>query len=75
MGEIMRVRYDPKADILYILIKDGEISDSDEIDEDVWIEYDKDGKIAGIEIWNAGEKVIMKALKEIKKELDETVIV
>jgi len=77
MGEIMRVRYDPKADILYILIKDGEISDSDEIDEDVWIEYDKDGKIAGIEIWNAGEKVIMEALKEIKKtsEFNERVIV
>jgi len=77
MGEIMRVRYDPKADILYILIKEGEISDSDEIDEDVWIEYDKDGKIAGIEIWNAGEKVIMEALKEIKKtsEFNERVIV
>jgi len=71
----MKVRYDPKADILYILIREGEISDSDEIDEDVWIEYDKNGRIAGIEIWNAGEKVIMKALKEIKKELDETVIV
>ncbi|RLI81119.1 DUF2283 domain-containing protein [Archaeoglobales archaeon] len=73
----MRVRYDPKADILYILIKEGEISDSDEIDEDVWIEYDKDGKIAGIEIWNAGEKVIMEALKEIKKtsEFNERVIV
>ncbi len=63
----MRVRYDPKADILYFLIKEGEISDTDEIDEDVWIEYDKEGKIAGIEIWNAGEKVIMKALKEIKE--------
>ncbi len=63
----MKVRYDPKADILYLLIKEGEISDTDEIDEDVWIEYDKEGKIAGIEIWNAGEKVIMKALREIKE--------
>ncbi|WP_202318647.1 DUF2283 domain-containing protein [Archaeoglobus neptunius] len=73
----MKVRYDPKADILYILIREGEISDSDEIDEGVWIEYDKDGKTAGIEIWNAGEKVIMKALKEIKKvsELDEAVLI
>lgn len=47
---------DPKADILYILIKEGGISDSDEIDEDVWIEYDKNGRIAGIEIWNAGAR-------------------
>lgn len=63
----MNVRYDPEADILYILIKEGEVSDSDEIDEDIWIEYDEKGEIAGIEIWNAGEKVIMEALKKIKE--------
>lgn len=61
----MKVRFDPEADILYILIKEGEISDTDEIDDDLWIEYDKEGNIVGIEIWNAGEKVIMEALKEI----------
>ncbi len=32
----------------------------------IWIEYDKEDKM-GIEIWNAGEKVVMKALKEIKE--------
>ncbi|ACX73201.1 Protein of unknown function DUF2283 [Methanocaldococcus vulcanius M7] len=62
----MKIRYDPKSDILYILIKEGEIEDTDEIDEDVWIEYDKDGNIVGIELWNAGEKVISNILKEIK---------
>ncbi len=62
----MKIRYDPKSDILYILIKKGEIEDTDEIDEDVWIEYDKDGNIVGIELWNAGEKVISNILKEIK---------
>ena len=62
----MKIRYDPKSDILYILIKEGEVSDTDEIDEDVWIEYDKDGNIIGIELWNAGEKVIGNILKEIK---------
>ncbi|ADC69240.1 Protein of unknown function DUF2283 [Methanocaldococcus sp. FS406-22] len=62
----MKIRYDPKSDILYILIKEGDVSDTDEIDEDVWIEYDKDGNIIGIELWNAGEKVIGNILKEIK---------
>ncbi|NPA62825.1 MAG: DUF2283 domain-containing protein [Methanococci archaeon] len=62
----MKIRYDPKSDILYILIKEGEVSDTYEIDEDVWIEYDKDGNIIGIELWNAGEKVISNILKEIK---------
>jgi len=63
----MKVRYDPKADILYILIKEGEVLNTDEIDEDVWIEYDENGEVMGIEIWNAGEKVIMNALREIEK--------
>ncbi|EHR79046.1 hypothetical protein OCC_01639 [Thermococcus litoralis DSM 5473] len=63
----MKVRYDPKADILYILIKEGEVFDTDEVDEDVWIEYDENGRIMGIEIWNAGEKVIINALREIEK--------
>jgi uncharacterized protein YuzE len=62
----MKIRYDPKSDILYILIKEGEVSDTDEVDEDVWIEYDKDGNIIGIELWNAGENVIGNILKEIK---------
>lgn len=53
----MNVRYDPEADILYILIKEGEVSDSDEVDEDIWVEYDKEGKIAGIEIWSASRRV------------------
>jgi len=63
----MKVRYDSKADILYILIKEGEVLNTDEIDEDVWIEYDENGEVMGIEIWNAGEKVIMNALREIEK--------
>jgi len=63
----MKVRHDPKVDILYILIKEGEVFDTDEVDEDVWIEYDENGEIMGIGIWSAGEKVIMNALKEIEK--------
>lgn len=53
----MNVRYDSEADILYILIKEGEVSDSDEVDEDIWVEYDEEGKIAGIEIWSASKRV------------------
>lgn len=70
----MKVRFDPEADILYILIKEGEISDTDEIDDDLWIEYDKEGNIVGIEIWNAGEKVIMKALKEIEAKTGKATV-
>ena len=63
----MKVRYDPKADILYILIREGPVADTDEVDEDVWFEYDEEGNVVGIEIWNAGENVIRKNLLEIER--------
>jgi len=63
----MKVRYDPKADILYILIRDGPVADTDEVDDDVWFEYDENGNVVGIEIWNAGENVIRKSLLEIER--------
>ncbi len=63
----MKVRYDPKTDILYILIREGPVADTDEVDEDVWFEYDEEGNVVGIEIWNAGENVIRKSLLEIER--------
>ncbi|NJE62085.1 DUF2283 domain-containing protein [Thermococcus sp. 21S7] len=63
----MKVRYDPKADILYILIRDGPVADTDEVDDDVWFEYDENGNVVGIEIWNAGENIIRKSLLEIER--------
>ncbi|NJE11160.1 DUF2283 domain-containing protein [Thermococcus sp. MAR1] len=63
----MKVRYDPKADILYILIREGPVADTDEVDEDVWFEYDENGNVVGIEIWDAGENVIRKSLLEIER--------
>ena len=70
----MKVRYDPKADILYILSREDPVADTDEVDEDVWFEYDENGNVVGIEIWNAGENVIRRSLLEIgryTKELNE----
>nr|QEK14936.1 DUF2283 domain-containing protein [Thermococcus aciditolerans] len=63
----MKVRYDPKADILYLLIREGPVADTDEVDDDVWFEYDENGNVVGIEIWNAGENVIRKSLLEIER--------
>ncbi|MFA4668417.1 DUF2283 domain-containing protein [Pyrococcus kukulkanii] len=31
----MKIRYDPKNKILYILIREGEVTDTDEVAEDV----------------------------------------
>ncbi len=59
----MKVRYDPETDILYILIKEGKVRDTEEIDEDLFVEYDEKGSIVGIEIWQAGKYVISEILK------------
>ena len=62
----MKVRYDPEADILYILVKEGEIKDTEEIDEDLFVEYDENGNIVGIEIWQAGKYVVSEILKSLE---------
>ena len=63
MGEIMKVRYDPEADIFYILIREGMVKDTEEVNEDLFIEYDENGNIIGIEIWQAGKYIVPEILK------------
>lgn len=53
----MKVHYDPKVDILYMVIREGPIYDSRELNEDVRLEYDKKGEIVGIEVVNARRNV------------------
>ena len=37
--------YDAESDILYLVIKEGEIKDTVEVSEDMFIEYDENDKI------------------------------
>lgn len=53
----VRVRYDPEADIVYMLIKEGPIKDTVDVAEDVFIEFAEDESIAGIEVWRARENI------------------
>ena len=59
----MKVRFDPEADILYILIKEGPLKDTVEIAED--------GSIAGLEVWRARENVLKSLLEHIKVMIQE----
>jgi len=45
----MRVRYDSEADILYIFVKEGSTKDTIEVSDDLFVEYDENNHIAGIE--------------------------
>ena len=55
----MKVRYDPEADALYIEIKDTTVS-TKRLDQDIAIDYDAEGQIAGIEILSAKDRVFGK---------------
>ncbi len=59
----LRVSYDEEADVLY-LAREGEEEVVEEVYPGVSLEYDRDGKLLGIEILQAS-----KALKDISEPL------
>ncbi len=54
----MRVRYDPEADIIYIFVKEGSIKDTIEVSDDLFLEYDEDNHIIGIELWQVRKNLL-----------------
>jgi len=53
----MKVRYDKDVDAMYINLDSGEYEVSEEVGDGVVLDVSKDGKIIGIEILDASEKI------------------
>jgi uncharacterized protein YuzE len=53
----MRVKYDKEVDVLTIRFSDTPVEESDENKPGVILDYDKAGKIVGIEILNASKQI------------------
>jgi uncharacterized protein YuzE len=53
----MRVKYDQEVDVLTIRFSDTPVEESDENKPGVILDYDKAGKIVGIEILNASKQI------------------
>jgi uncharacterized protein YuzE len=53
----MKVTYDPKVDVLRILLSDALIEESDEEKPGLILDYDKDGNIVGFEILDASQRI------------------
>ena len=68
----MKVTYDPETDIIYIVLRDGDVYDSKEENEDIRLEYGKKGELIGIEIMNARANLITSIAKEISREINST---
>jgi uncharacterized protein YuzE len=53
----MNITYDPSVDILRIILEDSEIDESDEDIEGIIMDYNVNGKLVGIEILDASQRV------------------
>lgn len=58
----MKLNYYPETDSLYIDLSERASVESREISEGVVLDYDADGKLVGIDIDNAGNKVELRRL-------------
>ena len=58
----MRIHYSHEADALYIRLKENDIINTDEIVEDIIMDYDKEGNVIGIEILSASIKADIQQL-------------
>ena len=63
----MRFHYDKKEDALYIRFNENPYQKSEEIQEGIIFDYDKNGKIIGIEILDASKNISKKPLLEVAK--------
>lgn len=52
----MTIKYDKEADAMYLKLSNAEVAESDEDKPGIIIDYDKDGKIVGIELLDASQR-------------------
>ena len=64
----MKLEYDKEVDAAYIYIKypikDGEAEKTIELNDDLIVDFDKNGKLIGIEVLNASKVIGKDVLKE-----------
>lgn len=58
----MRMHYSRDADAIYIRLKENDIYNTDEVTEDIVMDFDDKGNVIGIEILSVSEKVDVREL-------------
>lgn len=64
----MKITYDAKHDVLYLKLGEAEKVYCKEIDEDITMDLDAEGKLAGIEILSASKHINLSALLPVEIE-------
>lgn len=65
----MRVKVDMKSDALYFRLCEDDIEDSEEVSPGIIIDYNKEGKVVGIEILGIKDRFRLEELSNMKVEL------
>jgi uncharacterized protein YuzE len=63
----MKIRYDADADAMYIKLRDSKVDHTKELDKDTMVDYDKLGRVIGVELLFVKERN-PSLLKEFKVE-------
>ncbi|MBI5789622.1 MAG: DUF2283 domain-containing protein [Candidatus Schekmanbacteria bacterium] len=53
----MKVIYDPATDTLSLILRDEPITESDEVEDGIILDYDRNGKVVSIEMLDASQNV------------------
>ncbi len=54
----MKITYDPEIDVLYLKFRDTTVT-TKRVTEDIAIDYDANGKVAGIEVLDAKQNALL----------------
>ena len=65
----MQIDYDTRADAMYIRLRAGEVADTRQVDQYIFVDVDKDGVPLGIEILFAGRLLAQNGLTSVTVNL------
>jgi len=67
------LKYDPKADILAIKLKEGAIRHEKLLESDVVLGLDENGELVALEVWDASKRGLLKSLADLAQEKKDVV--
>ena len=69
----MRVRYDKGSDAVYIRFSETACYESDEVKDGIILDFDRQGRVVGLEILDASRRLPKKSLGVCQVEMGEMV--
>ena len=52
----MKIEYDPVVDALYVRLSDSKISESEQVQPGIVLDFDEAGKVVAVEVLNASKR-------------------